>query len=105
MMWDAFEKVPSRMPIVLTSLGSIAAAVVAYTNLGHNNVAFDGLFFDNTTSHFFTIVFSVATLLASLIAEKYLKGEEVLVGEFSALSLFAATGMIMMASGASLIVT
>ncbi len=105
MMWDAFEKIPSRMPILLTSLGSIAAAVVAYTNLGNNNVAFDGLFFDNTTSHFFTIVFSVATLLASLIAEKYLKGEEVLVGEFSALSLFAATGMIMMASGANLIVT
>lgn len=105
MMWDAFEKTPSRVPLIFASLGSIAAAVAAYCNIGNNNIAFDGLFYDNTTSHFFTIIFSVATLVASLIADKYLKNEEALIGEFAALSLFASSGMVMMASGASLIVT
>jgi NADH:ubiquinone oxidoreductase subunit 2 (subunit N) len=41
MMWDAFEKTPSRMPLMLTVLGSGAAAVTAFMNLGHNATAFD----------------------------------------------------------------
>ena len=105
MMWDAFEKSPSHIPLYLTILGAMAATGAAIMNLGHNAVAFDGLFFDNSFSNFFTIIFSVATILTALLAEKYLQAEEVIIGEFSALTLFAACGMVMMASGGSLIVT
>ncbi len=105
MMWDAFEKTPSRFPLYFTILGALAAAGLAFVNLDHNVLAFDGLYFDNSFSNFFTIIFSVATVLTALLAEKYLQAEEVLMGEFSALTLFAASGMVMMASGGSLIVT
>jgi NADH-quinone oxidoreductase subunit N len=105
MLWDAFEKKPSRVPLWLTVLGGIAAIYFAACNLDHNTLAFNKLFFDTTYSNFFTIVFSVATILSALLADKYLQSEEVLIGEFSALVLFAATGMVMMASGANLIVT
>jgi NADH-quinone oxidoreductase subunit N len=105
MLWDAFEKKPSRAPFVLSVLGSLSAAFAAFQNIGHNGFAFGGLFFDTSFSNFFSIVFSVATFLAVLLGERYLRNEEVLIGEFCALILFAATGMIMMASGANLIVT
>lgn len=105
MLWDAFEKTPSRAPLWLTVLGGLAAIYFAAANLGHNALALDNLLFDTTYSNFFTIVFAVATILSALLADKYLKNEEVLIGEFSTLVLFAASGMVMMASGASLIVT
>lgn len=105
MMWDAFEKTSSHVPLYLTVIGGLAAAGAAFMNLGHNAIAFDGLFFDNSFSNFFTIIFSAATVLTALLAEKYLQAEEVVIGEFSALTLFAACGMVMMASGGSLIVT
>lgn len=105
MLWDAFEKKPTRTPLYLTVAGGIAAIVFAVLNLGHTTLAFDGLFFDTTYSNFFTIVFSTATILSALLADKYLRGEEVLIGEYCVLLLFAATGMVMMASGANLIVT
>ncbi len=106
LLWDAFEKTPSRVPLYLTILGAGAAAVFAGINMtGVSVVAFGGLFFNNGYSNFFTIIFCAATILTALLAEEYLKEEEVLIGEFCALILFAATGMVMMASGADLLVT
>ena len=101
LLWDAFEKTPSRIPLYLTILGAGTAAVFAAMNMqGISTVAFGGLFFNSAYSNFFTIIFCAATILTALLAEKYLKEEEVLIGEFCALILFAATGMVMMASGA-----
>ncbi|MFI5264067.1 MAG: NADH-quinone oxidoreductase subunit N, partial [Candidatus Kapaibacterium sp.] len=106
LLWDAFEKTPSRTPLYLTIAGAVAAAVCAGMNMASTQtIAFGGLFFNTSYSNFFTIIFSAATILTSLLAERYLHEEEVLIGEFSALLLFAATGMVMMASGANLIIT
>jgi NADH-quinone oxidoreductase subunit N len=106
LLWDAFEKTPSRTPLILTVLGAGAAAVFAGINMnGLNTIAFGGLLFNNGYSNFFTIIFSVATILTALLADRYLREEEVLIGEFCALILFAASGMVMMASGADLLVT
>jgi len=105
LLWDAFEKTPSRIPLYLTIIGSGAAAYFAAVNIGvPSPVAFGGLFFNTGYSNFFTIIFSVATILTALLAERYLHEEEVLIGEFCALLLFAASGMVMMASGADLLV-
>jgi len=106
LLWDAFEKTPSRMPLILTILGAGAAACCAGINImGLHTVAFGGLLFNNGYSNFFTIIFCVGTILTALLAERYLLEEEVLVGEFCALILFSASGMVMLASGADLLVT
>ncbi len=106
MMWDAFEKVPSRSPLLLTVVGGMGAIVAAVANLTAAPViAFGGLFFSNTYTGFFTIIFSAAAVLSALLSEQFLKEREMIIGEYCALILFSVCGMVMMASGANLIVT
>lgn len=106
LLWDAFEKTPSRIPLLLMIAGAGVSGVLAGLNMsGQSSIAFGGLLFNNGYSNFFTIIFASATILTALLAEKYLKEEEVLIGEFCALILFAASGMVMMSSGADLLVT
>ncbi len=105
LLWDAFKKTPSRLPLSLTIIGAAAAALFAGMNMtGASGTAFGGLLFNTGYSNFFTIIFCASTILTALLAERYLLEEEVLIGEFSALLLFAASGMVMMASGADLLV-
>ncbi|MBS1903028.1 MAG: NADH-quinone oxidoreductase subunit N [Bacteroidetes bacterium] len=106
LLWDAFSKKPSRAPLTLTMLGGVGAIAAAAANLmNSSSVAFGGLFFSNSFTNFFTIIFSAAVILTSMLAERYLQGKEVITGEFSALLIFSAVGMVMLASGANLIVT
>lgn len=105
LLWDAFEKRPSRTPLALTLLGAIAAIVAAVINLDDNQRVCNGMLLDNSFSNYFAILFSAAAALAVLLAERYLKEEEVFVGEFSGLVLFSACGMIMLAAGTDLIMT
>lgn len=102
---DAFERTPSRSPLFLSVIGASAAAISGFLNLENTGRVFDGMLLNTGYAHFYGILFSFAAILAILLAERYLKEEEVLVGEFSALVLFAACGMIMMAQGSDLIVT
>ena len=105
LMWDAFESVPTRMPLLLTVLGSLAAAVAGFINLDNTGRVFNGMMLNNSYSNYYSILFSIAVIISVLLAERYLKEEEVLIGEFSGLVLFSACGMIMLASGTDLIVT
>ncbi len=105
LMWDAFEKIPLRIPLFLTVLGALAAAIAAYLNLDNTGRIFSGMILNNSFANFYAILFSVGVILAVLLAERYLRDEGVMVGEFSALTLFSACGMIMLASGNDLIVT
>ena len=105
LMWDAFEKVPSRIPLLLTVLGALAAGATGIINIENTGRVFNGMILNNGYSNFYSALFSVAVVIAVLLAERYLKDEEVLIGEYSALTLFAACGMIMLASGNDLIVT
>jgi NADH-quinone oxidoreductase subunit N len=105
LMVDAFEKRPSRNPLFLTVIGASAAAISAFLNVDNTGRVFNGMLLNNGYSHYYSILFSLGAILAVLLAERYLKEEEVLIGEFSALTLFSACGMVMMASGTDLIVT
>ncbi len=105
LMWDAFEKRPSRIPLTLAVVGSLGAIAAALANIDHNGRAFRGMLLDSTYSNFYAIIFSIAAILAVLLAERNLKDEEVVIGEFAGLVLFAACGMVMLASGMDLIVT
>ncbi len=105
LMWDAFEKIPSRIPLFLTILGALAAGAAGYVNLGNTGRIFNGMILNNAFANYYAILFSAGVILAVLLAERYLRDEGVLVGEFSGLTLFSACGMIMLASGNDLIVT
>lgn len=94
------------MPLTLVMLGGLGAIATAAMNLMNTpSIAFGGLFFSNSYTNFFTIIFSSAVILTALLAERYLSGKETVIGEFSALLIFSAAGMVMLASGAHLIVT
>lgn len=105
LMWDAFEKTPTRIPLFLTILGALAAAATGIINLDYTGRVFGGMILNNSFANYFSVLFSITVVLAVLLAERYLKEEQVLVGEFSGLVLFSACGMIMLASGNDLIVT
>jgi NADH-quinone oxidoreductase subunit N len=105
LMWDAFEKIPTRIPLFLTVLGAIAAAIAAYLNLGNTGRIFSGMILNNSFANYYAMLFSAGVITSVLLAERYLRDEGVMVGEFAALTLFSACGMIMLASGNDLIVT
>ena len=105
LMWDAFEKIPTRIPLFLTVLGAIAAGAAGYANLGNTGRIFNGMILNNSFANYYSILFSLGVVIAVLLAERYLRDEGVLVGEFAGLTLFSACGMVMLASGNDLIVT
>ncbi len=66
--------------------------------------AFGGTFTLDTFSIFFKLIIILATAIVVLISAKYLEIEEAHFGEYYALLLFSAVGMMFMASGTDLIV-
>ena len=105
LLWDAFEKVPSRIPLFLTVLGAAAAIAAGAVNLGNTGRIFNGMILNDSFANYYAMLFSAGVIIAVLLAERYLRDEGVLVGEFSGLTLFSACGMIMLASGNDLVVT
>jgi NADH-quinone oxidoreductase subunit N len=65
---------------------------------------FGGIFVLDTFAIFFKLLIVIATGLVVLISAKYLEIEEAHYGEYYALLLFSAVGMMLMASGRDLIV-
>src|SRR5436190_4630129 len=105
LLWDAFEKVPSRIPLFLTLVGAVAAAVTGIANMENSGRIFGGMVLNTGFANFYSVLFSAGVIMVVLLAERYLAEEEVLVGEFAGLVLFSACGMIMLASGNDLVVT
>ena len=68
-----------------------------------NTVAFKGLVVVDSFFIFFSIVFLLATALVILMSIRYLEEEEEYEGEYYALILFAAVGMMFLAGGTDLI--
>jgi len=65
---------------------------------------FGGIFTLDTFAIYFKLIIAVATALVVLISARYLEIEETHYGEYYALLLFSAVGMMFMASGRDLIV-
>lgn len=75
----------------------ILADRIPYTGFG-------GIFILDTFAIFFKLIIVIATALVVLISAKYLEVEDAHYGEYYALLLFSAVGMMLMASGRDLIV-
>ena len=67
-------------------------------------MGFGGIFVLDTFAIYFKLLIVIATGLVALISAKYLEIEEAHYGEYYALLLFSAVGMMLMASGRDLIV-
>src|SRR5438876_2300300 len=67
-------------------------------------VGFDGRFTLDTFSVYLKLIIALATALVVLISAKYLEIEDSNLGEYYALILFSAVGMMFLASGTDLIV-
>jgi len=104
LMFDLF--LPKGRKSILGYLavaGLVVAAVQAWNMQGVNVTMFSGMFRLDGFAIFFKIVFCIAASIAILISINYLKVENIELGEYYALILFATTGMMIMASGADLI--
>lgn len=88
----------------LLGLGFAATKLMMFWRQNPNYSGFDGRFSLDTFSIFLKLVIVVATAIVVLISVKYLEIEEVHLGEYYALLLLSAVGMMFLASGTDLIV-
>jgi NADH-quinone oxidoreductase subunit N len=87
------------------SLAGLALAGYGTARLmwAHESVM-GGLFLLDPYSNFFKLVLYVAAAVTILLSMNYLKQENINVGEYYAIILFATSGMMVMVSGADLLV-
>src|SRR3990170_91359 len=83
--------------------GVLGAAILTYKMMGMSGAYFSGTFLLDPFSLFFKFVFYIACGLGILLSINYLKVEDIHRGEYYALTLFATTGMMLMASAGDLI--
>jgi NADH-quinone oxidoreductase subunit N len=105
LLFSVFFKKESRNLIPpLCLIGVLLALVFSVSLWGRAEYAFQGMIVLDNYSLFFKIVFLVTTALTLLMSIRYLKQEGFDHGEYYILLLFAAVGMMLMASAADLII-
>jgi NADH-quinone oxidoreductase subunit N len=99
---DAFAP---RAKGVLAPLAVVLLTVAAWSeNLVKGGTFFGGTYEISAITRVFDITFFLATMLATLFARDYLDREGIEGGEFYALLLWGAVGMMMMAKGLDLLI-
>ena len=99
---DAFAP---RAKAVLAPLTIILVTIAAWSeNLVKGGTFFGGTYEISAITRVFDITFFLATMLATLFARDYLDRERIEGGEFYALLLWGAVGMMMMAKGLDLLI-
>jgi NADH-quinone oxidoreductase subunit N len=88
----------------LSLTGVIIALLFCLTLWGNPEYAFNRMVVTDNYSLFFKVIFLITTGLTVLMSIRYLKDEESEHGEYYILVLFAAVGMMFMASAADLII-
>ncbi len=84
-------------------LGLLAAGVLAAGQVGQRAAGFSGMLLVDPFAVYFKVIFLVATLLIILMAMPYLKVEQVGVGEFYAITLYATAAMMLMGGAGNLL--
>lgn len=105
MMVDAISrKIERRIAGAISLVGLIGAAIATVTLWHHDGeTSYGGMII---TDHFrlvFAFIFLIATTLTVLISLRWVKDEELPVGEYFALLLFATTGMLLMSAANDLV--
>src|SRR5689334_21823391 len=105
MMFDAFSrKIERRLAGAISLVGIVGAGVTTATLWKHHGeTSYGGMII---TDHFrlvFAFIFLIVTFLTVLISLRWVKEEELAVGEYFALLLFATTGMLFMSAANDLV--
>ena len=105
LLFSVFLKKESRSLLPpLSLIGVLLALGFSVSLWGRAEYAFQGMIVLDNYSLFFKIVFLVTTALTILMSIRYLQQEGFEHGEYYILLLFAAVGMMLMASAADLII-
>ena len=98
--------VPQRkkgLVALLSVITVLAAGALTFSMTGLDMKAFSGTFVLDGYAAFFKLLFYMVTVFTIFISLRYLKTEEINVGEYYVLMLFSLTGMMVMASGSDLL--
>ncbi|MFQ5692976.1 MAG: NADH-quinone oxidoreductase subunit N [Nitrospinota bacterium] len=87
----------------LTLVGLVVTGILLARQVGTDVRLFGGMYRVDDFSTFFKFVFLGVTFLTVLISFRYLQVEDINLGEYYALVLFSAIGMMVMASGNDLL--
>ncbi len=88
----------------LSLAGIVVALIFCFSLWGKSEYAFNRMVVVDNYSLFFKIVFLITAALTVLMSIRFLQEEEFEYGEYYVLVLFAAVGMMFMASAADLII-
>jgi NADH-quinone oxidoreductase subunit N len=103
--WDLWMKEQDRKYLAWLSLVGVAsAAFVSYVLWERNESAFNGMLALDAYALFFNQIICLATGMTILMSRNYIENNEIPAGEYYALLLFAAVGMMLMAAATDLIV-
>ena len=103
--WDLWIKEQDRKYLVWLSLaGVVGATFISYALWGRNESAFNDMLALDAYALFFNMIICLATGMTILMSKNYVENNELPAGEYYALLLFAAVGMMLMAAATDLIV-
>jgi NADH-quinone oxidoreductase subunit N len=105
MLYDCFAPKQRRVTGAMSLIGLILAAVSLFAI--HGNVpaeTWNGMIAHDNLRLSFTFVFLLVSALTILISTIWVEREDVPVGEYHAMLLFATVGMMLMASGNDMVV-
>jgi len=105
MMIDALaRKIERRVAGVVSLLGLAVAAAAVISLWGRaGETSFKGMIITDDFRLFFAMIFLIATFLTVLISLRWVEDEGLPVGEYFALLMFAATGMLLMSAANDLV--
>ena len=105
MMVDAISrKIERKVAGVLSLVGLIAAAAAVVNLRGRNGqTSFMGMIITDDFRLFFAMIFLLVAFLIVLISQRWVEEEDLPIGEYFALLMFATTGMLFMSAANDLV--
>ncbi|HWO00179.1 MAG TPA: NADH-quinone oxidoreductase subunit N [Blastocatellia bacterium] len=105
MVLDAVSRQIERRIASALSLAGLAAAAAAVVSLWDHDgeISYGGMIINDHLRLMFAMIFLIVTFLTVLISLRWIKDEELPVGEYFALLMFATTGMLFMSAANNLV--
>ena len=107
MLYDSFFPKQKLVTGAISMFGLIASAVLLafmWADMPHDSTAWNGMIAHDNLRLSFSFVFLFVTAMTILISSIWTEREDVPVGEYHTLLMFATFGMMLMASGNDLVI-
>ncbi len=105
MVFDAISRKIERRFAGALSLAGLAGAAISVISLWNHDgeTSYGGMIINDHFRLMFAMIFLIVTFLTVLISLQWIKDEELPVGEYFALLMFATTGMLFMSAANNLV--